>query len=64
MANTNAPTIVTPVFPIIAPAKITPAAIPSGILWSVTASNIIVVFLNLDFTHSGLLLFKCKLGIE
>ena len=59
-ANANAPLKVIPVFPIKAPANVTPTAIPSGILCNVTASTIIVVFLSFDFTPSGLALFTCK----
>ncbi len=32
-------------------------------LWSVTASIIIVLFLSFDFNPSGLSLFRCKCGI-
>lgn len=64
IAKVSAPAIVIPVFPIKTPAKVTPTAIPSGILWSVTASTIIVVFFNFDFIPSGLLLSKCKCGIK
>ena len=63
IAKANAPAIVIPVFPISAPANVTPTAIPSGILWSVTANTIIVVFLSFAFIPSVLSLFKCKCGI-
>lgn len=63
IANTNAPAIVIPEFPRIAPAKVTPTAIPSGILCSVTAKINIVVFFNFDFIPSCLLLSKWICGI-
>lgn len=63
IAKANAPAIVIPAFPRIAPANVTPTAIPSGILWSVTAKTSIVVFFSFAFTPSGLLLSKCKWGI-
>lgn len=63
IAKANAPAIVIPVFPRIAPANVTPTDIPSGILWSVTARISIVVFFSFDFTPSGLLLSKCMCGI-
>ena len=36
---------------------------PSGILWSVTASTIIVVLVSLLFGPSGLSLNRCRCGI-
>ena len=53
-----------PVLPITAPAKATPTAIPSGILWIVTASSIMVVFENPLFTPSGLSLARCRWGVS
>ena len=63
MVNAKAPANVIPEFCAIAPASTTPAAIPSGILWSVTANTIIVEFFNFAFIPSGLSVFKCKCGI-
>ena len=61
-ASTSAPAIVMPVFCIIAPAKVTPTAIPSGRLCSVTASTSIVVLRKPDFTPSGFSLSICRWG--
>ena len=62
-ASVNAPAIVICVSPKSAPAKVTPTAIPSGILCNVTANTIIVVFLTLVFMPSGLSVSRCKCGI-
>ncbi len=55
--------MVMPVLPIIAPAKVTPTAMPSGRLWSVTARTSMVVFCRLLPGPSALLLFRCRWGI-
>ena len=44
MESANAPVMDTPILPMAAPAYTTPTAMPSGILWSVTANIIMVVF--------------------
>ena len=62
--SANAPVIETPTSPMAAPAYTTPTAIPSGMLWSVTANIIIVVFCNFALTPSGLSLSKCRCGIK
>jgi len=56
--NAVAPAIVMLILPANAPAKATPTAIPSGILWSVTARIIIVIFLILHFVFLRLT-WKC-----
>ena len=59
----RAPAIVIPVLPVIAPAKVTPTAMPSGMLWSVTAKTSIVVFFRWVRGPSGLSLLRCICGV-
>ncbi len=61
-ASVKAPARVIPVFPSIAPAKVTPTDIPSGMLCSVTARTSIVVFFKLTSGPSGCALSKCRCG--
>ena len=44
-------------------ARTTPTAIPSGILWRVTARQSMVVFFSFDFTPSGFSELTCRCGI-
>ncbi len=44
--SANAPAAVMPLSPAIQPASTTPTAIPSGMLWSVTANNSMDAFLS------------------
>ena len=61
-ASTIAPAIVILAFPIKAPANTTPVAIPSGILWIVTANTNFVVFLKFDSNPSAFSVSKCWCG--
>ncbi len=53
MESAIAPANVSPPFPETYPAKTTPIAIPSGILWRVTTRTTIVVFFSRDLIPSG-----------
>ena len=58
-----APAAVRPSLPARTPAYTTPTAIPSGILWSVTAKMSIVVFLRCLLGPSAVSAFMCRCGI-
>ena len=63
MAKANAPIIVILVVPLNIPAKTTPTAIPSGILWRVTARININDLFKWEGFPSGLSLLTCKCGM-
>ncbi len=63
MESANAAESVMATFPESQPAKTMPTAMPSGKLWSVTASVSIVVRLSFALGPSGVLLPKCKCGV-
>ena len=63
MARAKAAESVMATFPESQPAKTMPTAMPSGKLWSVTASVSIVVRFNFARGPSGVLLPKCKCGV-
>ena len=63
MESAKAPISVMPLFPESTPAKTTPTAIPSGMLWRVTANTNMVVRLIFTLGPSVSLLLTCKWGI-
>ena len=63
MESANAAESVMATFPESQPAKTMPTAMPSGKLWSVTASVSIVVRLSFALGPSGVWLPKCKCGV-
>ena len=63
MASAIAAVYPMPLCPDSIPANTTPTAIPSGMLWRVTAKTNIVVFFSFTFGPSACTLFICKWGI-
>ena len=63
-ARASAPPAVISAEPVRKPAYTIPTAIPSGILWRVTASTIIVVRASFEGSPSAFSEFICKCGIR